>query len=490
MSLTPLYLTSHIREIERLNGAAGLMEKAGLAVATLARDLLTDSDDTILVIAGPGNNGGDALVAARHLRQDWHRVVVVFAGDMDKLPADAAKACEAWLTDGGTLETEIPHHLRYRLVIDGLFGIGLKKPLEGSYAELVGQINALPCPVLSIDIPSGLCADTGRVLGCAVKATHTVTFLAAKPGLYTLDGPDHAGLVHLRNLGVDTSRILKFHGWLMESGMFQHVLPPRKRNSHKGTYGNVVIIGGSDGMTGAAILASRAALLIGSGRVYASMLAKDAPLLDPAQPELMLRRAGMLHTEIQATCAVLGPGLGRSADALNILKEWLQKDVPLVLDADALQLIALNPALQATVKQRKATTITTPHPGEAASLLGCSSAEVQQDRIHNALKLAESLDAITVLKGAGTIVAMPEGHWAVNPTGNPGLASAGTGDVLAGIMGGLIAQGLEVSQAARFAVYLHGAAADALVEEGIGPVGLTASEVALKARDLLNREFA
>lgn len=488
--MTPLYFTREIREIEQAAGTEGLMEKAGLAVATLARDLLVHDDDTILIIAGPGNNGGDALVAARHLRQGWHRVVVVLAGDQNKLPKDAALACQSWLAVGGTLEKEIPENMRYGLVIDGLFGIGLQRPLEGRHAGLVSAINALPCPVLSIDIPSGLCADTGRVLGCAVKASHTVTFLAGKPGLYTLEGPDQAGLVHLSDLGVNVLEILKPNGWLLDNSLFRPAVLPRRKNAHKGMFGNTAIIGGDHGMVGAAILAARAALYIGSGRVYVGLVAKEAPLLDPVQPELMLRYAASLREEIQASCTIIGPGLGRSAEALGILEDWLKMESPLVLDADALQLIALNPVLQTLIKQRKAATIMTPHPGEAASLLGCSSAEVQQDRIASTLKLARAFAATVILKGTGTICAEPDGTWYINPTGNPGLSSAGTGDVLAGMIAGLIAQGMQPAKAAKFGVYLHGAAADALVEEGIGPVGLTASEVAMKARDLLNREFA
>ena len=485
--ITPLYLSPDIRAIEQMAGTAGLMEKAGLALATLAGDLLQNSDDPILIIAGPGNNGGDALVAARHLKQSWHRVVVVLAGECDKLPPDAAAACAAWLAADGSLETEIPEDMQFGLVIDGLFGIGLQRPLQGRHADLVNRINQFACPVLAVDIPSGLCADTGRVLGNAVEATHTLTFLGLKPGLYTLEGPDHAGAILFSDLGTEAINKAMPHGWLLEREMFIPALPSRRLNSHKGLFGSIAVVGGGDGMTGAVLLAARAALLIGSGRVYAGLLSETALLMDPQQPELMLRRAIGLLQNVIASCAVIGPGLGRSPQAMQIVGDWLALGIPLVLDADALQLIGLNSELKTLLQQRQHPAVITPHPGEAASLMGCSSDEIQQDRIGNALKLAKELQVTVVLKGAGTICAEPDGHWYINTTGNPGLSSAGTGDVLAGIIGGLIAQGLEPAHAAKLGVYLHGAAADALVAQGCGPVGLTASEVALKARELINR---
>ena len=486
---TPLYPSTDIRKLEQLAPGGSLMAKAGQALATLAGELAAETSDPILIVAGPGNNGGDALVAARLLKQKWHQVVVVLAGDPAKMPEDAAHAYQAWLADGGTCLDEIPPSPQFSLAIDGLFGIGLQRPLEGRYAALVHAINRLPCPVLSVDIPSGLDADTGSIHGCAVAADYTLTFLAAKPGLYTLDGPDHAGTIMVSDLGMDAAGIGEPRGWLLEDPMFHPALPPRRQNSHKGLFGNVAIIGGSEGMVGAALLAGRAALLCGSGRVYVGLLAEDAPLLDSAQPELMLRHAPDLHEKVEASCAVIGPGLGRAPQALKVLKAWLDQPVPLVLDADALQLIGQNPALKTVLQQRNQPVVITPHPGEAAALLNMSSAEVQHDRIRNALRLAQEYKAVTLLKGAGTVIAEPGGHWYINTSGNPGLSSAGTGDVLAGMIGAFIAQGLSAADATTLAAWLHGAAADELVSHGTGPVGLTASEVALKARTLINRSF-
>lgn len=486
--VTPLYLTSDMRRLERAESGSSLMAKAGQALATLAHEIAENSDP-VLVIAGPGNNGGDALVAARLLKQHWHPVIVVLAADPGKLPADAAQAYQSWMTAGGSCLDAIPENTRFSLAIDGLFGIGLQRPLEGRYAGLVNQINALPCPVLAIDVPSGLDADTGRVLGCAVEADITLTLLAAKPGLYTLDGPDHAGTVIVSDLGIDTQALADPRGWLLEGSMFSPALPPRKQNSHKGLFGNVTIIGGSEGMTGAALLAGRAALLCGGGRVYVGLFAENAPLADTLQPELMLRRAADLHEEIEASCAVIGPGLGRSPQAVKVLDAWLGKPLPLVLDADALQLVAQGAELKPLLHQREFPTVMTPHPGEAAALANCSSQEIQHDRIASAVQLAKDYRAIVILKGAGTVIAEPDGRWYINTSGNPGLSSAGTGDVLAGMAGAFIAQGVEAGHAARLAVWLHGAAADGLVSRGIGPVGLTASEVALEVRTLINRGF-
>jgi hydroxyethylthiazole kinase-like uncharacterized protein yjeF len=483
MIIPPLFRTSEIRAIEQAHGTAGLMEKAGLAVATLAKELLSDEAYSILIIAGPGNNGGDAFVAARYLKSWWLRVDVFFTGDPDRMPPDAAAAYRAWLDAGGELLSALPEKT-YDLVIDGLFGIGLAKVLHGHYAELVRQINAMDAPVLAIDVPSGLCANTGRVLGEAVIADHTLTFLGLKPGLFTLDGVDCAGTVHSSDLGVDTGAVAHPQGWLLNE---IPILPsPRLRNSHKGNNGSIGVLGGDTAMVGAALLAARAALLIGAGRVYAGLLTEETPAVDPVQPELMLRDGNSLLDLNHLTALIAGPGLGRSALAEGALHRALRYPAHLVLDADALVLLAANAELRQTLAAREHPTLLTPHPGEAAALLAGSVADVQADRIASALDLAVKYRATVLLKGAGTVIAMPDGQWFINASGNPGLAAAGMGDTLAGIIGGLAAQGMELDQAAMLGTYLHGAAADTLVAEGIGPLGLTASEVALAARKLIN----
>ncbi|HEX5538813.1 MAG TPA: NAD(P)H-hydrate dehydratase, partial [Methylophilaceae bacterium] len=423
---TPLYLSRQIRNMERQAPGGVLMHKAGQAIAALAQQILEDNADPVLVVAGPGNNGGDALVAALALKNRWHHVIVVLAGEPDELPADAARAYAAWIAAGERVLLAIPPHMRFSLAIDGLFGIGLQRPLQGEHAQLVRQINALPCPVLAIDIPSGLHADTGQVLGCAITATRTLTFLGRKPGLYTLGGPQHAGIVHFDALGITPERDTP--GWLIQPGILS-ALPRRQLNSHKGMFGDVAVLGGSEGMTGALLLAARAALLCGSGRVYGGFLASAAPVVDMQQPEIMLRTAAGIAELPRLNAVIIGPGLGQTAAACELLEYWLGQPIPLLLDADALNLLACHAHLQEIMQARTTAGIITPHPLEAARLLACSSAEIQRDRIASAVGLARKFNAVCVLKGAGSICAAPGGEWHINSSGNPGLASAGTGDV-------------------------------------------------------------
>lgn len=272
----------------------------------------------------------------------------------------------------------------------------------------------------------------------------------------------------------------------LTKSMFQSALPQRKEDAHKGTFGSVAILGGDTGMVGAVLLASRAALHCGAGRIYAAMLCKNAPAVDMLHPEIMLRSVADIAKLPQLNCVVIGPGLGQSEAASDILEFWLARDVPLLLDADALNLISMHPRLAGMAKERIAATVITPHPGEAAKLLNLSTEYIQQNRTEIALQLAKVFHAVCVLKGAATICAHFDGHFFINTTGNSGLASGGTGDVLSGMIGSLIAQGLSPLEAAKLGVYVHGAAADALLQRGVGPMGMTASEVALEARNVLN----
>jgi hydroxyethylthiazole kinase-like uncharacterized protein yjeF len=269
--------------------------------------------------------------------------------------------------------------------------------------------------------------------------------------------------------------------------MFQPATPPRKQDAHKGSFGSVAIIGGDASMVGAVILASRAALLSGAGRVYAALLSADAPSVDILHPEIMFRLPVDLSKLAQLNCVVIGPGLGQSQSAIELLAFWMAQDVAMLIDADALNLIAKHPYLATACKNRHAETVITPHVGEASRLLATNSDDVNKNRTDCALKLAQTFKATCVLKGAGTICAHYDGVWFKNTTGNAGLASGGTGDVLSGIIGSLMAQGLSGLDAAKLGVYVHGAAADSLVAQGIGAVGLTASEVAQEARHIINQ---
>jgi ADP-dependent NAD(P)H-hydrate dehydratase / NAD(P)H-hydrate epimerase len=453
----PIYLTQDIRRIEEAAKDGALMERAGAAAAELAAKLCADTAKDVLVLAGPGNNGGDAKIVAQRLRQLFFRVTLAGAAEAGSLPMEK----------------------NWGLVVDGLFGIGLARPVEGEYARLVDCANAQSCPVLALDIPSGIASDTGRVLGRAVRATHTITFIAYKPGLLTLDGPDYCGEVSVADLALDLKKLARPTAWVAGPALFSEVLKPRPRNFHKGTAGSLGILGGAAGMTGAALLAGRAALKLGAGRVYVGML--EETTIDPGAPELMLRHPDdALGQDLDAL--VVGPGLGQSGRAEAILGAVLANDIPCVLDADALNLLADNKDLRAACAKRRADTLLTPHPGEAARLLAAKIADIQNDRLAAAQRIARELNAHVVLKGNGSVLVARDGHWFINTSGNPGMASAGMGDVLSGILGSLLAQGLSGEAALVLGVHLHGCAAD---EARVG-VGLTASELIEPARRLWN----
>jgi len=490
MSALPIYTTHAMRELEalatRASGAPTLMERAGAAASEFARSLCGDTAKAVLVLAGPGNNGGDAFEVAAHLKRGFFRVSVVFAGERDKLPTDARAALGKWEAAGGTLLGAIPEDSRFDLAVDGLFGIGLTRPLAGAHAALIERLNSLGTAILALDIPSGINADTGAVMGCAVRASHTITFIAHKPGLLTLDGPDHCGEIRIDTLGLDPAKLPAADGQLLDKDILARVLAPRRRNFHKGMAGSVGILGGAAGMVGAAVIAGRAALKCGAGRIYLGLLTPKPPYLDYSQPELMLRKPGDVLEKGLLNVVVAGPGMGKSKAAANLLRAALKAPVPLVLDADALNLIAANRPLLAAIGKRAAATLLTPHPAEAARLLGGDTRAVQADRVASAQLLAQRYRSFVVLKGNGSVIAAPNGKWWINSSGNPGMASAGMGDALSGMIAALCAQGTDPLQALLAATYLHGAAADALVAIGSGPVGITASEVIDQARALLN----
>jgi len=490
---TPVYLATDIRKIEQLasdmSAPISLMEKAGLAAAEVIRDkILTSEKNKVLVLAGPGNNGGDAFVVARHLQKWWFKVTLVFTGVPAKLSDDAKNSMDAWVAAGGEILSEIPIKNDWNAIVDGLFGIGLSRNLEGPYCELVNVINHMNLPVLALDIPSGLSSDSGQTCGSAIYANITVTFIGLKPGLLTHQGTEYCGEIILRNLDIDTSALIEPQSWILDLTYIQKLLPlPRPANNHKGMFGSVGIIGGSVGMTGAALLAGTAALKLGSGRVYLGLITENSLAVDPVQPELMFRSPHELFKLDHLNCLVIGPGLGISADAYFWLDCALESTQSLVLDADALNLISACPKLANKLINRKAYTVLTPHAAEAARILNISSTDVQNDRIETIKNLVKRFNCYAVLKGAGSICMLPDGKYYINTSGNPGLSSAGTGDVLSGIIGALLAQGLIVENALLLAVYLHGAAADELLEKIGGPVGITASEITDSARGLLNQ---
>ena len=344
---TPIYLAKEIRKLEKLATSTSvptnLMEKAGLAAAEVVRDkLLTSEKNKVLVLAGPGNNGGDAFVVARHLQEWWFKVTLIFTGVPAELSDESKNSMDAWTAAGGETLSEIPIKKEWNAIVDGLFGIGLSRDLEGPIYELVNAINHMNLPVLSLDIPSGLNSEDGRVCGSAIYANTTVTFIGMKPGLLTHQGTEYSGEIILRNLDIDTSTLIEPQSWVLDLPYIQQLLPPpRPANSHKGMFGSVGIIGGSAGMTGAALLAGTAALKLGSGRVYLGLITENILTFSPVQPELMFRSPHELFKLDHLNCLVIGPGLGMSADAYSWLDCALKSSQSLVLDLSLIHILTL-----------------------------------------------------------------------------------------------------------------------------------------------------
>jgi hydroxyethylthiazole kinase-like uncharacterized protein yjeF len=488
-----LYSTAEIRKIEQAALAAlpagTLMERAAQAAAAIARSLLPPANEQVLLIAGPGNNGGDALVTASLLAEAGVEPTVMLCADIAHQPEDSRRALErAKSANVRIVEPSLEAIAQpWNLIVDGLFGIGLARPISGALRDLVQALNQQTCPILALDIPSGLNADTGCIVGedgTAVKATHTVTFIADKSGLHTGDGRDYAGQVQVADLDIERTYFVAATAQLSDIALFAPSLKRRRHSSHKGSYGDVIVVGGAHGMAGAPVLASRAAAKCGAGRVFTAFL-EEAPAYDSVQPELMCRLASDMN--FASGTLVVGPGLGNEGLAHDLLAKALHAPSPLVLDADALNLITAEPGLQQILSQRRSPSLMTPHPLEAARLLQVTTHEIQGDRLAAARRLARQFNAIVVLKGSGSVIAKPDGEIAINPTGNPGLATAGTGDVLAGMCGALLAQSFTPWHAAIAAVWIHGQAADMLVSQGIGPIGMTAGELIPCARAILNQ---
>ncbi|MES2899398.1 MAG: NAD(P)H-hydrate dehydratase [Pseudomonadota bacterium] len=489
--MKPLYSVAEIRSIEHAAAATlppgSLMQRAGLAAAEVARDMMRGG--AVLVLAGPGNNGGDALEAGANLANDGVDVTIIHLAGA-AASAETAHALERARASKASFADALPPARDWSLIIDGLFGIGLARAMAGQARELAEAVNALSCPVLALDIPSGLDADSGALVGpdpVVIRATRTITFIGDKPGLHTFAGRDHAGEVVVASLGIDPAMLPHPTTRLIEVAMFAACLTPRAHNSHKGSFGDVAVVGGAQGMAGAAVLAARAALFGGAGRVFVAAIDPGAAF-DSVHPEIMFREAASFKAS--ASTLVVGPGMGDSAGAMRALQKALDGPAPLVLDADALNLLGASPDLLERLTARSAPVVMTPHPLEAARLLGVTSNVVQGDRLSAARELAARYQAIVVLKGSGTVIADPDGLAVINTSGNPGLATGGSGDVLAGLCASLLAQGWPAWQAALGSVYIHGAAADLLVEHGCGPIGMTAGELPLAARAVLNRLVA
>ena len=466
----PLHGIGATRAIEQ-RAQAGLaphtlMQRAGHATARLALALAPHAG-RVWIAAGPGNNGGDGLAAALHLAQAGKAVRVTLIADASRLPADAGQALSRARSAGVDIGTELPgagFGGPDDLAIDALLGIGASRAPDGVLAAAIEPLNRCRGIVLAIDLPTGLHAGTGQPLGTpVVRATHTLALLTLKPGLYTGAGRDLAGEVWFDALGVavdDTSVDETPDAWLAGA-------PPLARRDHalhKGSFGDVAIVGGDTGMVGAALLAARAAHAAGAGRVYVQALGTAPPGLDPLHPELMFRPGLLADPAHAAGLASIVCGCGGGTAVRAVLPAVLASAARLVLDADALNAIASDAALQAQLTARRArgrATVLTPHPLEAARLLGASTREVQADRLAAAQRLAGRYQCTVLLKGSGSIVAAPGRVPSINPTGNAALATAGTGDVLAGWLGGCWAALPQDAgfEAATQAAWGHGAAA-------------------------------
>ncbi len=473
----PLLTVSELRPIERAaqSGlpAGALMARAAAAVAGRINASQSNKPLSICVVAGPGNNGGDGYVAASELRSAGHDVTCV---QLSKpTPDDARNALAQWRASGGKLRTAVPTEGSFDVIVDAMLGIGQTRPLQGMLLAGAQWINAQRTHVIAVDVPSGLDADRGCWIGGVegVYASETITFIADKPGLHTGDGIDAAGIVMLDTLGIESA---SNRTALADPSDFPHIVAARRRNTHKGSYGNALIIGGGAGMVGAALLAARAALIIGAGRVYVDCIGAPEFRVDPCQPELMFRSYA---TTDDLHAIVIGCGLGKSDAARRALQWALDSDASLIIDADALNLLSQGPALSECLAARNAPTVITPHPLEAARLLQASAEDIQNDRLTRARELASRYRSIAVLKGAGTVIVHTNGRCAINPTGGPALATAGTGDVLAGLIGGLLAQHFEPWQATLAAAWLHGCAGEAR------DAGLVASDIAPRAAAVL-----
>jgi hydroxyethylthiazole kinase-like uncharacterized protein yjeF len=428
------------------------MQRAGLSVARLALALAPHAR-TVWVACGPGNNGGDGLEAALHLQQWGKPTVVTWLGRPDQA-TDAESPYQRALAAGVQFANQPP--AQYDLCIDALLGLGATRAPEGAMAQWIACMNSHPAPVLAVDLPTGLHTDTGVAQPVCVKASATLSLLTLKPGLFTAQGRDAAGYIWFDDLQCEAvASTVPASSRLIGAP----AVSARLHDSHKGSHGDVAVVGGGASMVGAALLAGSAALHFGAGRVYIAPLADGVPLLDAAQPELMFRPLDAL--DLKAVAVVCGCGGGDAVRA--VLPRILSSAPLLVLDADALNALAHDGQLVQLLQARAARhwrTVLTPHPLEAARLLHTSAKEVQQDRFAAVQRLAEQFHCTVVLKGSGSLVAASEQICAVNPTGNGLLATAGTGDVLAGMVGARLAGGAPAFDAACQSAYRHGLLAD------------------------------
>lgn len=455
-----------------------LMKNAANAAVSYLFDQWGPGPARAGIFCGKGNNGGDGWAVARLLFEEGWAVKVFHPGGETPITVEAAlnhkRALELGVPASGWPDAS--EEIRdFDVVIDALLGTGVRGEVSGELAQVIETINKSGKPVLSLDIPSGVSGETGQVKGLAVKADWTISFGCLKLGQMVYPGREYCGAVQVHPIGIP-QRLLATEGRrrLTDAETVAKLLPARQSNSHKGRYGHLLVLGGSAGMTGAPVLTALAALRSGTGLVT---IGHREGLIFPEKPaEVMTANwSGQPWESCQAM--VIGPGLGLTGEAPEMLAKVLaRRDLPRVIDADGLNLLAATGADHRLRDSSCGPLILTPHPGEMARLCGLTADAVQADRVNLAIEKARTWGVILVLKGAGTLIASPDGRLWVNATGNPGLATAGTGDVLAGVIGGLLAQGMPAEEAAVAGVYLHGAAGDAAADD-LGEVGMIAGDL-------------
>lgn len=483
-----VYSAAQVRQLDQIAiqhygiPAYTLMTRAGQATFECIRQHWSASR-SVVVLCGSGNNGGDGYVIARLALQAGWQVTLLSLVDSTRLQGAAQQACQDFLAAGGNVEAFADQLPLADVMVDALLGTGLDRPVSGAYASAIALLNRQHAPVVAVDIPSGLQADTGQPCGDAVFASMTVTYIGWKAGLFTGVARDYGGILHFARLDVPDAvyaQVLTTMHLLGQHTVCEHV-PPRRRSAHKGHSGHSLLVGGAPGMSGAIRLAGEAALRAGSGLVSIATHPDHAAFLNLHRPELMVHAvdspAGLRPLLARMDAIGIGPGLAQSAWSRQLLTLIQQATPPKVLDADALNLLA-------QTRSQRDDWILTPHPGEAARLLASDTPSVEYDRIAAARRLQHEYGGVIVLKGAGTLIASTQGI-AICPAGNPGMASGGMGDALTGIITALLAQGLGLVAAAETGVWLHAHAADLAAVDG-GERGLLASDLIAHLREAFN----
>ncbi len=486
-----LYTAAQVREFDRIAieeyGLSGgdLMERAGARAFHRLQQRWPGVSE-ILVICGIGNNGGDGFVLARHALQGGLRVRVLQLGDAEKLRGDALAMADAWRAQGGEIEPYQGLPGKPGLIVDAILGTGLERDVAGRWAAAIDEINRHQAPVFSLDIPSGLNSDSGCIMGSAIRAEATLSFIGLKQGMFTGEGPDCCGEITFDALDVPARVYARqlLAARRIDWGKLAELMGRRWRTAHKGDFGHLLVIGGGPGYPGAIRLAAEAGARSGAGLVTVATHPQHVATMSVGRPELMCRGVEGMDDLVpliqRASVIALGPGLGRGEWAERIFVAATGSGLPMVLDADGLFWLSRHPS-------RRDNRIITPHPGEAGRLLGVTSGEIQRDRFSAIEALQQRYGGVVVLKGAGSLVADGSAHApALCSDGNPGMATGGTGDLLTGIISALIAQGQDLRQAAELGVCLHAAAGDRAAQDG--EIGMLAGDLLPELRRLLNRD--